>query len=543
MFAPDGYNADRPRPMGRQAAGLGFLRAAVNARGEGPLLGYGDKGHAAAFDEMVRGLDPSATTRWIGSTDFGALGEAAVCYRPDPVIAMEARLRLHAGPARYALCGVTHTTASAGGMDALSGLLREPVMPWDAVICTSSAVAATVRELHAAQTDYLRWRHGPEARTASIMLPVIPLGVHCDDFVFSDDDRRQARAQLDATPETFVALFVGRLVHHAKAHPAAMFQALATVARRTGQPIKLVLCGWFPSPDMEAAFQQAATMFGPGVSIVAVNGGDAAMRKTAWAAADTFVSLADNIQETFGLTPIEAMAAGLPCVVTDWDGYRDTVRDGIDGFRIPTWAPEPGVGAAAALEYEAGLINYNVYCWRMAAAVAVDAEMLADRLETLVRDPDLRRKIGEAARARARAQFDWSQVFAQYQALWGEQDARRRAALANPDEAAWLHTAPTVDARHMDPTLAFAGYPTHHIGPNTPVVLRPGMSLPAYEEVIGATVFNGLYGGVRLVGAMWPELAQGPTTVARLATATGYGLHTATLVVGSLAKMGFVSLG
>jgi len=25
--------------------------------------------------------------------------------------------------------------------------------------------------------------------------------------------------------------------------------------------------------------------------------------------------------ETFGLTPIEAMAAGLPCLVSDWDGY------------------------------------------------------------------------------------------------------------------------------------------------------------------------------------------------------------------------------
>ena len=28
------------------------------------------------------------------------------------------------------------------------------------------------------------------------------------------------------------------------------------------------------------------------------------------------------------------MAAGLPVVVSDWDGYRDTVRDGVDGFRI-----------------------------------------------------------------------------------------------------------------------------------------------------------------------------------------------------------------
>ena len=26
------------------------------------------------------------------------------------------------------------------------------------------------------------------------------------------------------------------------------------------------------------------------------------------------------------------MAAGLPLVVSDWSGYRDLVRDGVDGF-------------------------------------------------------------------------------------------------------------------------------------------------------------------------------------------------------------------
>ena len=47
--------------------------------------------------------------------------------------------------------------------------------------------------------------------------------------------------------------------------------------------------------------------------------------QTAYAAADIFVSLSDNIQETFGLTPVEAMAAGLPVVASDWDGYRETI--------------------------------------------------------------------------------------------------------------------------------------------------------------------------------------------------------------------------
>ncbi|MBI3542646.1 MAG: glycosyltransferase, partial [Deltaproteobacteria bacterium] len=61
------------------------------------------------------------------------------------------------------------------------------------------------------------------------------------------------------------------------------------------------------------------------------------LHRAVWQAADIFCSLADNVQETFGLTPLEAMAAGLPQVVSDWNGYRDTVRHGVDGFRVPAF--------------------------------------------------------------------------------------------------------------------------------------------------------------------------------------------------------------
>jgi hypothetical protein len=46
----------------------------------------------------------------------------------------------------------------------------------------------------------------------------------------------------------------------------------------------------------------------------------------------------DNVQETFGLAPIEAMAAGLPVIVSDWDGMKDTVTPDV-GIRIPTEVP------------------------------------------------------------------------------------------------------------------------------------------------------------------------------------------------------------
>src|SRR5690606_14648837 len=95
-------------------------------------------------------------------------------------------------------------------------------------------------------------------------------------------------------------------------------------------------------------------------------------RREIWFASDIFTSLSDNIQETFGITPLEAMAAGLPVVVTDWDGYRETVRNGVDGFAVPTLAPPPGNAADLAFRFEAELDNYDLYIGNACQATSVD---------------------------------------------------------------------------------------------------------------------------------------------------------------------------
>ena len=37
------------------------------------------------------------------------------------------------------------------------------------------------------------------------------------------------------------------------------------------------------------------------------------------------------------------MAAGIPVVVSDWDGYKESVEDGEQGFKVPTVSAESGM--------------------------------------------------------------------------------------------------------------------------------------------------------------------------------------------------------
>ena len=96
--------------------------------------------------------------------------------------------------------------------------------------------------------------------------------------------------------------------------------------------------------------------------------------------ADAFV-LASGY-ETFSLVTFEAAASGLPIVATRVNGVRELIEDGRNGLLI---APEP--------------------------------DAIAERLRRLAGDPELRERLGTAARRSALA-FSWGEMVAKHQALY-----------------------------------------------------------------------------------------------------------------------------
>jgi glycosyltransferase involved in cell wall biosynthesis len=91
----------------------------------------------------------------------------------------------------------------------------------------------------------------------------------------------------------------------------------------------------------------------------------------AYAEADIFCFPTHYSAESFGLVAVEAMMFGLPVVSTDWRGLPDIVVDGETGFLVP---PK-------------------------------DAQSIAERLEILILDPDLRAAMGAAGRRRYEERF------------------------------------------------------------------------------------------------------------------------------------------
>ena len=499
-YHPEAYTTSGPKLMGRNAAGESFLRGYLNYSNATAFWAQVQKPeHGQHFAAQVKAQGRTELVHAVSPHNLDALSQAGLVYHPGPGIGQHAFHRSVAAGSHtaWSLCGITHTTSSAGAMDAISELITAPVQAWDAVICTSKAVKDNVSKLLQAQVNMLQERLGV-SKLVLPMLPVIPLGIHTQDFVFTDAQKKAARQTLKANENTLVVLFMGRLSFHAKAHPLAMYQALQIAAQTvkvSGKNIKLIECGWHANEFIEKAYRDAALHACPDVEVITLDGRKAKDRETAWAGADVFCSLSDNIQETFGIVPIEAMAAGLPVVVSDWDGYKDTVRHEVDGFRIRTTMPEAGLATDMALRHALEIDTYDMYCGHTCSLVSVDIDQAAQAFVKLFESSSLRQTMGAAGRLRAQQVYDWKVIIAQYEALWAEQQSARTAALENT-------ATPPVKLTHpwparMDPFYAFASYPTQALTANTVLCL-------ADASVEAATARIQTYQGMAMVSfAKW----------------------------------------
>ena len=470
--------------------------------------------------DLLDGEVPHTTLGWADIMNQRAAREAGTLFKGGPRLDELAWLRRRESMEReYSLVGLIHTIAPLPMRHDIAGTTITPIHPWDAMVCTSPSVKSAVERLFDDWVEYLCERLGP-VNPPRPLLPLLPLGVNGDRFA-EDADRPSVRVAtregLGCEPEDILILWVGRLSYFEKAFPQPMFRAIAEAAAATGRRLHFAMVGWFPDPvSGSRMYREAAAAYGPEVEFHIVDGNDRDLVGQMWAASDIFISLVDNIQETFGITPLEAMASGLPVVVSDWDGYNYTVQDGEQGMLIPTLIGAPtGAPPELTAGHAFGTKTYQQYVGVLAQHTAVDVGAAAAALTALIQSPDLRKRMGEAGRRRIREMFDWKVVAPQYVALADQLAEIRQSSPGRP-------VGQTRHPTKGDPFRDFAGFATTALSAQTLMSVRPGVGPSDLERSAGLALdmFGGNWRGTTAeCQAVLDMLASGPKPVGELLAA------------------------
>lgn len=536
-YAPDGFDPAKG-VNGRRMAGESFLRGWFRHADveEWVALTHGPS-DGAAFSAAARAEGRGLPARTVRLDDARAIAPVGAMFFSGPNYAAEAWRRELWGAAAYAICGVTHTISTKAVMEGAWHLRASPQAPWDAVICTSRAVRDAVGMQMDLIDGFLARRFGGVVPPRPLM-PVIPLGVDCDEFAPDPAAGAALRAELGIGAADAVALVVARLSPHEKFDPLPVYLALQRAQEGTGRKLHLVLYGRFPDDYSKRIFMAPAAELMPDVTLHHLPHEGAARRRAALSAAEMFLFLIDNLQESFGIAPVEAMAAGLPVVASDWDGIRDTV-DGGAGIRVPTTGARAEHVALTGLRHFGGTDNYIQYLSQVSAVTEIDMRAMAAAVRSLMTDASLRARMGALGKARARALFDWGAVVPQMQDLFAEQDAIRRAA----DPARF----PAVRATHLpvapSPMDFFGGFPTDLL-PQGAAFRWQGGAVPVgrvfalRDYAPTRRVFESQADVERVADAL---RAAGTASGAALAGVTGFGLLKVERCLLWLAKYGFAT--
>ena len=369
-------------------------------------------------------LDPEPCKAWGGF------------FLPDPSIGRWAQWRQPVGSAAFSLIGQIHTLSTPAVLGQLQDLVTEPVQPWDAVICSSRAGRDAVEQVLDIREEQIQRRTGADyhhLRSQRPRLPVIPLPLPLESLKPSSLCSEQARHKLGIDPNHAVVMWLGRLSLLTKLDPWPTYAILERVARQLRASLWFLLSvALMINPLLIRLLKVCVNSVRP-CDFVRLGGDEPVseeLKRCALNASDLAISLVDNPQETFGLAVAEAMAAGLPLIVSDWSGYRDLVRDGVDGFLIPsTWAPSASsLSVALGWQQFIGIQSFPAIAGSLAQLVQLDMAAAETGLLTLLTQPAMARAMGSAAASRAREMFAPDKVMNSHEILFSELNEIRVAA-------------------------------------------------------------------------------------------------------------------
>ena len=228
----------------------------------------------------------------------------------------------------------------------------------DAILGNSTAVVQQLRDEENVPDDKLGLIYN------GIELPV------------RDGRRVQVRSSLAIGEPTLVFVIVANLIPY-KGH-LDLISAFGLVGDRIDQPWWLLVVGRDDGAGLEIRTMARQLGIDDRVSFLGLR------LDVPDLVSASDVGLLSSHQEGFSNTILEAMAAGLPMIVTNVGGNAEAVVDGETGLVVP----------------------------------ARDPHALAEAIVLIARDPNLRRRYGAAGRKRVESMFSLDACVAKYEALY-----------------------------------------------------------------------------------------------------------------------------
>ena len=275
----------------------------------------------------------------------------------------------------------------------------EPLRPWKAEqlgggyavssFCERVALEgadAVIAVSQGARQDILSVYPGVESSRVHVVYNGI------DTVEYAPDPGVDVLERLGVDPDRPSVVFVGRITRQ-KGVPL-----LLRAAARFAPEAQLVLCAGAPdTPEIGAevaAGVQALQATRDGVIWI-----DQMLpkRDVIQLLSHATVFACPSIYEPLGIVNLEAMACEAAVVASATGGIVEVVIDGETGYLVPLEQAEGSIEPTDPDGY---------------------AEVFSDRVNRVLRDPELARRLGEAGRRRAVESFNWAQIAAQTVAIY-----------------------------------------------------------------------------------------------------------------------------
>jgi glycosyltransferase involved in cell wall biosynthesis len=324
-------------------------------------------------------------------------------------------VRSQIGAIHMPICALTHSLYTKEVLFGYGWLLLS-AKPHDAIVASSEAGRCTLEKLFVTAAERITERiAGASGQLPMPRIVQIPFGTAVPREV--ELNREHARLLLKIPATAFVIVYFGRITEEYKADLDPLLQA-AQHMRKCGHDAWLVLAGQSSDRSYMLHLDRRLSALGLRDKSICIENCPEFLKTSVYAACDVAVSPADSIQETFGLSILEAMAHSRPVIASSWSGYRELVEDGITGFLIrTTWTPEASNAASIMVPTALPLTTAHY----LAQRTFIDCGQLIDKLTMLVEQPGLGILMGKTGRARVEAQYAWPLIARRFLTLWEEQ--------------------------------------------------------------------------------------------------------------------------